>query len=177
MSKRVEISYFNNLRFRLPLLFREDMRNKLSSSSEVEGAIWDEDFWDELMDDCGYGLVYPYKCNRVNKKKKHKKKHLYDDYYADVNQYKNEWKDIWFYDDYHLKDDKIGFNSIKEFSDYCDVMGYFVSDDVLDDLTYNYESHCCLSPSSKKKGLLEVVCAQSYGDMFYDVCDGDELEL
>ncbi len=91
------------------------------------------------------------------------------------NDENTEHKEIWFYPDYHCKDDKLEFNSIKEFSDYCENQGYFVSREVVNDLTWRYESHCCLCPESERIGLLEVISEHSYGEMFYEACEEQEL--
>ena len=89
--------------------------------------------------------------------------------------YSDEQKSIWFYLDYHCKEDKLEFNSLKEFSDYCTSMGYFISQEVLNDISWRYESHCCLDPRNRSIGLDDVVCEHSYGELFYSVCDEEEL--
>lgn len=81
----------------------------------------------------------------------------------------NELKEIWFYLDYHNKDDRMEFNTLKEFSDFCDRNGYYVRKEVAQDISWRYESHCCLIDNC------EVVCEHSYGEMFYDVCETSEL--
>lgn len=97
-----------------------------------------------------------------------------DEYYSS-NVEDIEHKEIWFYPDYHCKDDRLEFNSIKEFSDYCEKQGYFVSREVAYDLAWRYESHCCLCPESEKVGLLEIMSEHSYGEMFYEACEEHEL--
>ena len=92
-----------------------------------------------------------------------------------TEDYDSESKEIWFYPDYHCKDDRMKFSSLKEFSDYCDSMGYWVDKEVASDISWRYESHCCLNPESEKVGLLEIMTAHSYGDMFYDACEESEL--
>lgn len=94
--------------------------------------------------------------------------------YSSNDEY-TEHKEIWFYPDYHCKDDRLEFNSIKEFSDYCENQGYFVSREVANDLAWRYESHCCLCPESEKVGLLEIMSEHSYGEMFYEACEEHEL--
>jgi hypothetical protein len=100
----------------------------------------------------------------------------YSGYEDDISNDEDiEYKEIWFYPDYHCKDDKLEFNSIKEFSDYCENQGYFVSKEVTSDLVWRYESHCCLRPESEKIGLLEIMTEHSYGEMFYVACEEQEL--
>lgn len=97
------------------------------------------------------------------------------DYTNVEDDYSDEQKSIWFYLDYHCKEDKLEFNSLKEFSDYCKSMGYFIPQEVLSDISWRYESHCCLCPLSEKVGLLEIMSENSYGNMFYEACEEDEL--
>jgi hypothetical protein len=92
-----------------------------------------------------------------------------------TEDYDSESKEIWFYPDYHCKDDKLEFNSLKEFSDYCDSMGYWVDKEVAADISWRYESHCCLNPESEKIGLLEIMTEHTYGEMFYEACEESEL--
>ena len=104
---------------------------------------------------------------------------LYSGYEDDPTEYSldenTEYKEIWFYPDYHCKDDRLEFNSIKEFNDYCENQGYFVSSEVANDLSWRYESHCCLCPESERVGLLEIMSEHSYGEMFYEACEEQEL--
>lgn len=92
-----------------------------------------------------------------------------------TDDYDDGQKEIWFYPDYHEKDDKLEFNSLKEFSDYCDSMGYYVSPKVEHKIEWYYESHCCLCPESEKQGFLEIMTEHSYGEMFYEACEEHEL--
>lgn len=97
------------------------------------------------------------------------------DYDFSTEDYEPDSKEIWFYPDYHCKEDKLEFNSLKDFSDYCDSMGYWVDKEVEERISWRYESHCCLNPESEKIGLLEIMSGHSYGDMFYEACEESEL--
>lgn len=99
----------------------------------------------------------------------------FDDIRLQTEDYEPETKHIWFYPDYHCKEDRIEFCTLKDFNDYCDSMGYYVSNEVTNDIIWRYESHCCLNPESERLGLLDIMTAHSYGDMFYDACDEAEL--
>ena len=92
-----------------------------------------------------------------------------------TDDYDDEQKEIWFYPDYHDKDDRLEFNTLKEFSDYCESMGYWVSKEVANEISWRYETHCCLDPDSEKQGLLEIITEHSYGELFYEVCKEEEL--
>lgn len=95
-----------------------------------------------------------------------------DDEYDD-DDYQD--KVIWFYQDYHDKDDRLEFNSLKAFDKYCTKMGYNVPSYVSADIIYRCESHCCLDPRAEREGVLEVMAEDSYGNMFYEACDVEEL--
>ena len=99
----------------------------------------------------------------------------FDDIRLETEGYEPESKEIWFYPDYHCKDDRLEFNSLKEFNDYCESMGYFVDKKVAEDISWRYESHCCLNPESERVGLLEIMSEHSYGSLFYDACEEVEL--
>lgn len=95
-----------------------------------------------------------------------------DDEYDD-NDYQS--KTIWFYPDYHYKDDRLEFNSLKSFDKFCAKEGYSVPKYVESEIVYLSESHCCLNPLSEKDGILEIMAEESYGEMFYEACDASEL--
>ena len=95
-----------------------------------------------------------------------------DDDYEDGD---GQSKTIWFYPDYHYKDDRLEFNSLKAFDKYCTRMGYTVPKFVESDIVYRSESHCCLNPDAEREGVLEIMAEHSYGEMFYEACDTDEL--
>lgn len=112
------------------------------------------------------------KRNRGKNKKKFKLEDVYDD--SRYGEYVDVTKEIWFYPDYHDKEDRLEFNSLSEFSDYCESEGYYVSTQVEQDLLWRYESHCCIK-HDKSSSILEVIGERSYGDMFYEACDANEL--
>jgi len=160
---------------------------------------WDEVFpgWDDDID-----VVYPPSNGknsnvivmkpRKGKKKKHNKskkgkmrivgineddEYSFDDVSLDdcMSENASSFKEIWFYIDYHDKDDKLEFNSLKDFNDYCEEMGYYVGKEVADKIAWCYESHCCLNPESERLGFLEIMSEHSYGEMFYEACEEVEL--
>lgn len=81
-----------------------------------------------------------------------------------------------FYPDYHNVDDKIAFRTVSEFNDFCEENDYFVPAYIANDLFYRNENHCCLNPVSEKRGILEIIGEGSYGELFYEVCEPDELQ-
>lgn len=82
---------------------------------------------------------------------------------------------IYFYEDYHDKYDRLEFNGLVEFDEYCNQMGFFVPAYVGEQIAYSPISHCCLNPQAKEQGILEVMREETYGDMFYEACETSEL--
>lgn len=204
MSKKIKIS-INGKRPNLSLLFHEYLKNKSSDKGfgirvysdddyyDEIAAYWDKMFpgWDDDEDNC---VVFP---PRESGHKKGKHKHSrrgkkrgrvididtpYSGYEENPTEIDDEYDDydyqektIWFYPDYHYKDDRLEFNSLKSFDKYCTKMGYNVPNFVVSELAYLSESHCCLDPQAEKEGVLEIMVEHSYGEMFYEACDVSEL--
>lgn len=201
MSKKIKISI--NGKPNLSLLFHEYLKNKPNRCFDVRvysdddyydemAAYWDKMFpgWDD-DDDC---VVFP---PRESGHKKGKHKHgrrgkkrgrvidistPYSGYEENPTEIDDEYDDydyqektIWFYPDYHYKDDRLEFNSLRSFDKYCSKMGYKVPSFVVSELAYLSESHCCLDPKAEKEGVLEIMVEHSYGEMFYEACDVSEL--
>ena len=147
--------------------------------------------WDDSGDD-DFDVVFPQRIKGSSKRKHKSKSKLksksrlfdidvpYSGYDGIDDDYTEDYepisKQIWFYPDYHFKEDRLEFNTLSSFKEYCEDMGYFIDNSVIDELNYRYESHCCLNPDSKRLGLLEILSEHSYGEMFYMVCDVSELD-
>jgi K+-sensing histidine kinase KdpD len=84
-------------------------------------------------------------------------------------------KEIYYYPDYHNKDNRLEFNSLSGFSDFCEENGYNVPDHIATDIMYRRVSHVCLRPDAREYGLYEIMAEESYGSMFYEVCEASEL--
>lgn len=187
MSKKIDISIIGKIRPDLNNLFHQYLSNMSKRGSGSSFGWCDDDeesYWrmierlqnEDCDDDYFLYPIYP-------KKKKHKRKksvldYEYDDlYYSDYesDSIYSETKSIYFYYDYHEKGDRILFTSLKEFSDFCDSMGYSLSDNCISKIIYSYESHCCVNPETYCNNMIEIVAEHSYGEMFYVVCDTTEL--
>ena len=84
-------------------------------------------------------------------------------------------KEIYYYPDYHEKDNRLEFSTLKSFCDFCDDNGYDVPEHVANDIMYRRISHTCLRPDAREYGMYEIMAEDSYGTMFYEVCDSSEL--
>ena len=84
-------------------------------------------------------------------------------------------KEIYYYPDYHDKDARIEFGTLKAFNEFCDDNGYSVPSHVANMILFNRVSHCCLHPQSREYGLYEIIAETSYGNLFYEVCEANEL--
>ena len=82
---------------------------------------------------------------------------------------------IYFYEDYHDKYNRTEFNSLYEFDQYCEEMGFKVPPYVAEQIAYGPVNHCCLNPIAKEHGVLEVMREETYGEMFYEACETSEL--
>jgi hypothetical protein len=84
-------------------------------------------------------------------------------------------KEIYYYPDYHDKDNRLEFNTLSDFCNFCEDNGYIVSDSVANDIMFRRVSHTCLRPDSREYGMYEIMAEESYGVMFYEVCEDAEL--
>lgn len=84
-------------------------------------------------------------------------------------------KEIYYYPDYHDKENRLEFSTLKAFQDFCDDNGYVVPEYVGNAIMYRRVSHTCLIPQSREYGMYEIMAEESYGNMFYEVCDASEL--
>lgn len=84
-------------------------------------------------------------------------------------------KEIYYYPDYHNKDNRLEFSTLKSFNEFCDENGYSVPEHVANDIMYRRISHTCLRPDAREYGMYEIIAEESYGVMVYEVCDPSEL--
>lgn len=84
-------------------------------------------------------------------------------------------KEIWFYPDYMSKGDRLEFNTLSDFSDFCAEQGYHVDADVGMGIAYRRISHTCLDPTLRDEGIFQIIAEDSYGDMRYRVTPVEEL--
>ena len=82
---------------------------------------------------------------------------------------------IYYYPDYNDKYDRIEFNSLLEFDEYCQQEGFCVPPYIGEKLAYKPVSHCCLNPCAKERGVLEIMAEDSYANMMYEACEETEL--
>ena len=82
---------------------------------------------------------------------------------------------IYFYEDYHDKYSRVEFNTLYDFDEYCKDMGFSVPPYVGEQIAYSPVNHCCLNPIAQERGVLEVMREETYGDMFYEACETNEL--
>lgn len=167
MSKKINISLSDRFRPNLLSLFRSYLSRKSREYSRYKSSVRDEyssmcEYWDRAFPgwDDDFDMIYPYNDSNSS---------------DDTGDYEPISKAITFYPNYHDKYDKIEFSSFKDFSEYCDAMGYYIDKKTEEDILSRYESHCCLRPLGRYLSFSEVLSAHSYGSMYYDVCDDEEL--
>jgi hypothetical protein len=59
---------------------------------------------------------------------------------------------------------------------FCEENGYNVPDHIANDIMYRRVSHVCLRPDAREYGLYEIMAEESYGTLFYEVCEASELD-
>ena len=84
-------------------------------------------------------------------------------------------KEIYYYPDYHNKENRLEFSTLSAFNDFCEDNGYNVPDHIANDIMYRRVSHVCLRPDAREYGLYEIMAEESYGTLFYEVCEASEL--
>ena len=84
-------------------------------------------------------------------------------------------KEIYYYPDYHDKENRLEFNTLKAFSDFCDDNGYEIPSYLTNKLLFNRVCHTCLLPDAREWGRYEIMVENSYGNLFYEVCESGEL--
>lgn len=99
----------------------------------------------------------------------------FDDYEEIGDDGVLEGKEIWYYPDYHTKDDRLEFNTLKAFDDFCADNGFVVPPYVAENIAYRRVSHTCLRPDARESGIFEIMAEESYADMMYEACDVKEL--
>lgn len=87
----------------------------------------------------------------------------------------NDGKVIWYYPNYRDKDDRIEFNTLSAFDEFCSDEGFAVPPYVGERIAYRRVSHCCLNPHAREQGMFEIMAEESYADMMYEAIDVTEL--
>ena len=62
-----------------------------------------------------------------------------------------------------------------DLDDFCDDNGYVIPSHVSNQIIFNRVSHTCLHPESRNYGVYEIIAETSYGNLFYEVCESNEL--
>ena len=174
----------------------EQLRRFYGGCFPMSGGIWDE-YDDYYVGDDGE-IIFPPKKNDPDPettlrpendgvKKKHRKHRgkkkakvvdigePYNANYIDDSGDALDDCSIYFYEDYHDKYSKIEFNNLYEFDKYCQEMGFLVPSYVAEEIAYSPVSHCCINPAAKDRGLFNVMREETYGDLFYEACESQEL--
>lgn len=174
----------------------DDMANFYDGEYEDEDAdtIWPQKKKKHSLDPYG---DYWNMIDALEKKKKGKKKHKrgnrgkgkvidittpysgMEEDPREVDEYDTsgieDGKEIWFYPDYSNKHDRLEFNNLNDFSEFCAEQGYHVEADVGMSIAYRRISHTCLDPELRDEGVFSIVAEESYADMRYAVTPVQEL--
>lgn len=153
---------------------KNDVDTTLRPGQYKKSASDMDEYWDKMS---------KFNSDGTKVKKKHRKRHKAK--IVDINEpYNANYIDdddapvyctIYFYDDYHNKYDRVEFNNLFEFDQYCKENGFNVPSYVSEEIAYSPISHCCLNPLARERGELEIMRQETYGDLYYEACDVSEL--
>ena len=142
--KRLNKKYYNG---KSEKSSKRGKRGKGKKKNELVYSTYDDDYW-------------------KNRKTMFKNGEWSDD---DEDNYEDAYKSIKFYPDITNEMSAIEFNSLKEFSDYCDEHGYAVGTTDYDNLKNWGVIHCCLDPIDLEYGEFAIVTDSSYGGLYWTV--------
>ena len=80
---------------------------------------------------------------------------------------------VYFYKWYENPDDVECFMNLADFNDFLEREGIHCSDKVVCEILQNEENHCCIDPSSKWSGDLELMVNDTYYGMKWDASIAD----
>ena len=94
-----------------------------------------------------------------------------DEWNDDESNYENPVKSIKFYDDINDELSVREFDNLKDFDDFCEKNGYYISSTDYNNLVHWNVIHCCLDPISLEYGAKEVLTDNSYGALYWTVSE------
>ena len=98
-----------------------------------------------------------------------KSMYTHGEWIDDEDNYEEAYKKIKFYPDITNELSVIEFDSLKEFSDYCNEHGYLVGTTDFDNLKNWGTVHCCLDPIDLEYGDYSIITDTSYGGLYWTV--------
>lgn len=146
-------------------------------------VVYPSDYWAELEDDYKKRSEVGKKPKSKHKHRKHRGKKAvkidintpYSGYEEDPDELGCIAQYIYYYPDYTDKTDRLEFNSLKEFDDFCAHNDFVVPPYIGERIAYRPVSHCCLNPLVKKRGMDEIMAEESYADMMFEASEVVEL--
>jgi len=93
------------------------------------------------------------------------------EYYA---KHRLDKKCIYFYSNIYREDTRRKFETLSDFSTFCDDNDYFMTDRTINEIMKRHTSYCCLDPQDLDMGDKVIVADKSYGGLYYSVCDDDD---
>ena len=116
----------------------------------------------------------PKKGRKENKRKRVWEQGFFGDLeIANSMTQKEEVPVVYFYRWYENPDDVECFMNLSDFNDFLEKEGIHCSDQVVCQILQNEENHCCIDPSSKWSGELELMVNDTYYGMKWDASIAD----
>lgn len=146
-------------------------------------VVYPDDYWAELEDDYRKRSGFGEGRKGKHKHRKHRSKKNtsidintpYSGYEENPDELGSVAQHIYYYPDYTDKTDRLEFNNLKEFDDFCVNNDFGVPPYIGERIAYRPVSHCCLNPLSKSRGIKEIMAEESYADMMFEASEILEL--
>lgn len=100
----------------------------------------------------------------------------YSGYEENPDEVGDSYHVVWYYPNYNDKDDRLEFDTLKDFDDFCLDEGILVPPYMFQELINHRVSHVCLNPICMERGIKELIVSGTYQDLLYNVYDLGEYD-
>ena len=100
----------------------------------------------------------------------------YSGYEENPDEVYESYHVVWYYPNYNDKDDRLEFDSLKDFDDFCMDEGILVPPYMFQELINHSVSHVCLNPICMERGIKELIVSGTYNDLLFNVYDLSEYD-
>lgn len=100
----------------------------------------------------------------------------YSGYEDNPDEVGDSYHVVWYYPKYNDKDDRLEFDSLKDFDDFCLDEEILVPPYMFQELINHRVSHVCLNPICMERGIKELIVSGTYNDLLYNVYNSSEYD-
>ena len=91
------------------------------------------------------------------------------------NDYDDDYKIIYYYRDINTPDDYNEFTNLYEFEEFLNEEGISIPSFEVVNLMTRCVSHCCINPSDRLNGKLNLITDSSYGSLVYECSECESI--